>query len=304
MSNDQDQTVNRRRLLRRAGTVAAGIAGTAAVGAATAAPAQADQGQPVVQGVTNDSGGSSTTVQNAVASSAALRLANTATGTDPLGNTTAGPALRLAPAGDIISEDAEVGSVSMSQDGTIWAVTGADGDYRFRDYLRTDRNSNSLVPVVPQRVIDTRTAAGRNRIMNPSGNLDSSGRLLAGKTIQVSLEDFVFLGQAVYGNLTVTGPLQAGFVTVFPYPGAVPAASTINFQANQTLSNFFLSGITPLGDWVAIYAQRTTHVILDATAFVVASGQVNPAILPADGELAAQDPRARIARRSKPSWAK
>ncbi|MGW1452950.1 hypothetical protein ACWCO3_32595, partial [Micromonospora sp. NPDC002411] len=52
--------MNRRRLLRRAGTVAAGVAGTTVVGAAVAAPAQAAPGDPVVQGASNAAGATTT----------------------------------------------------------------------------------------------------------------------------------------------------------------------------------------------------------------------------------------------------
>ncbi|MBM0260364.1 hypothetical protein JNW89_30510, partial [Micromonospora sp. 4G55] len=266
-------------------------------------PAQAAPGEPVLQGQVNEAG-TPTTLRGGSATSAALRLENTHV-IDAEEVQLAGPALRLTPAGDIIHPEAEVGSVTMDRTGTIWAVTGEGLEGNYVDYVRTSFNSNELVPVVPQRVIDTRTAAGRARIVNAAGNLDSAGRLLGGRTVQVSLEEFVYLGQAVYGNVTVTGALAAGFLQIYPYPGQRPPAfSTINFQAAQTLSNFFLTGITPLVDHISVHAQKTTHVILDVVAFVVGPGRVNPAILPADGELAAQDPRAQLARRTKPSWAK
>ena len=52
----------------------------------------------------------------------------------------------------------------------------------------------------------------------------------------------------------MTGALQGGFVTIFPKPGPVPTAATINFQANQTLSNFFVSGATysTSGQWISV----------------------------------------------------
>ncbi|WP_346537512.1 hypothetical protein [Micromonospora sp. DPT] len=306
MSKDQDHTVGRRHLLRRAGTVAAGLAGTAAVGAAAAGPAQAAPGQPLLQGQVNEAA-TPTTVRGGSATSATLRLENP-TITDMEGVQVASPTLRLTPTGESINWKSEVGSVTMDRYGTIWAVT-SEGlppmEGNFVEYVRTNTNTNQLVPVVPQRVIDTRTAAGRARIVNPAGNLDSSGRLLRGHTIQVSLEDFVFFGEAVYGNVTVTGALAAGFLQVYPHSAQRPPAfSTINFQAGQTLSNFFLTGISPVIDYISVHAQQTTHVILDVVAFVVAAGRVNPAILPTDDQLAAEDRRTQLARRTKPSWAK
>ncbi|MEV4491230.1 hypothetical protein AB0K04_14060 [Micromonospora coxensis] len=302
MSEEQSRTVDRRRLLRRAGTVAAGLAGTAAVGSATAGPAQAAPGDPVLQGQANDAG-SATTLSASSMESATLRLVNTATA-DEYGNTMAGPALRLTPSGDIISNQAEVGSIAMDQAGTIWAVTGeaADG-FKYRDYVRTNFNSNTTVPIVPQRALDTRTSGGRARVLNPSGNFDSSGRLLAGKTIHLNLEDFVNFGDAVHGNVTVTGPLASGFLQVFPYGVPRPTSfSTINFQTNQTLSNAFLSGLGSGYDRVSIYTLKTTHVILDMVAFVISMGQVNPRFLSGAAGLTEEDRRARFAERAEPSW--
>ncbi|MGS2618472.1 hypothetical protein ACVCAH_28675 [Micromonospora sp. LZ34] len=303
MSRDQDRTLDRRLLLRRAGTVAAGLAGTAAVGATAAAPAQAAPGDPVLQGRVNEADNNPTTLRGGSATSATLRLENPHVQPDAEGVLMAGPALRLTPSGQTISELAEVGSVSMDRTGTIWAVTGEIGDFKFREYVRTNANSNVTVPVVPQRLIDTRTVAGRARIVNAAGKLDSSGRLLAGNTIHVDLRDFVHNGDAVHGNVTVTGPLAAGFVQIFPYGSPRPPAfSTINFQAGQTVSNAFLCGMGRVIEYISVHAQRTTNVIIDVVAFVVGPGQVNPAILPSDGDPAPSDQRER--RSAKPSWVK
>lgn len=306
MSTEQDRSVDRRHLLRRAGTVAAGLAGTAAVGAAAAGPAQAAPGDPVLQGQANEAV-TPTSLRGGSATSATLRLENP-TITDMEGVQVASPSLRLTPTGESINWKSEVGSVAMDRYGTIWAVTG-EGlppmEGNFVEYIKTNTNSSELKPVVPQRVIDTRTAAGRARIVNPAGNLDSAGRLMRGRTIHVNLDDFVYLGQAVYGNVTVTGALAAGFLQIFPHSAQRPPAfSTINFQAGQTLSNFFLTGISPVIDYISVHAQQTTHVILDVVAFVVGTGSVNPSILPSDDELAADDRRTQLARRAKPSWAK
>ncbi|SCE75128.1 hypothetical protein GA0074696_0624 [Micromonospora purpureochromogenes] len=306
MNKDQDSAIGRRHLLRRAGTVAAGLAGTAAVGAAAAGPAQAAPGQPVLQGQVNEAG-TPTTLRGGSATSATLRLENP-TITNMEGVEVASPALRLTPNGESINQKSEMGSIAMDRSGTIWAVTSEampSETGNFVEYIRTETNTNQLVPVVPQRVIDTRTAAGRARIVNPAGNLDSSGRLLRGRTIQVNLDEFVYSGQAVYGNVTVTGALAAGFLQVYPHSAQRPLAfSTINFQAGQTLSNFFLTGISPVIDYISVHAQQTTHVILDVVAFVVAAGRVNPAILPTDDQLATEDQRTQLAGRTKPSWAK
>jgi hypothetical protein len=117
-------------------------------------------------------------------------------------------------------------------------------------------------------VVDTRSTSLRTKIVNASGNLASNGRLLAGHSIAINLDSPVYYAEAVFGNLTVTDTAAAGFVTI--WSGAttsVPTVSTINFGAGATLSNFFSSGIsaynTTITNVLAVYAEETTHVILD-----------------------------------------
>ncbi|MDO3705562.1 hypothetical protein Q3W71_28225 [Micromonospora sp. C28SCA-DRY-2] len=310
MNDRQDRTVNRRRLLRRAGTVAAGIAGTGVVGASAAGPAQAAPGDPVLQGRDNDAVDQTTTLRSA-ATGATLRLENARTTPYPNDITLAEPALRLAPSGDTLPPTAEVGSIGMNSAGTLLAVSGRSDGFSIVDFVYTSGTASRIVPVTPQRVIDTRTPIGRARIENRTGNLDSSGRLLAGRTIHVNLGDYVFFGEGVFGNVTVTGPLAAGFLQIFPEGTPRPAEfSTINFQANQTLSNAFFSGVSNNLDLVSVYTLKTTHVIIDVVAFVISYGEVNPMFQPISGgerlsaeALAARRAeRAAAARRSRPRW--
>ncbi|WP_410809979.1 hypothetical protein [Micromonospora sp. 067-2] len=305
MSNDQDNTVDRRRLLQRAGTVAAGLAGTGVVGAAAATSAQAAPGDPVLKGADNDAGSSATTVRSS-SDAATLRLANTRVTTEPNGKVLTAPALRLAPNGNGLSSRAEVGSIGMDTAGTIWASTGRS--YQ-ADRIHTSTNSNRIVPVIPQRVVDTRTPQGRTNIVTPDGdwdtsNLDSAGRLLGGRTIDVILARYAFVSEAVFGTVTVTGSVAASFLQIFPSGIPRPAAfSTINFGSNQTLSNAFMSAVNWNTDRISIYAARTTHVIVDVVAFVIGIGEVYPPILlPQDGWPAPTGDPATGARQRRPQW--
>ncbi|MEH1055753.1 hypothetical protein V6U89_11145 [Micromonospora sp. CPCC 206171] len=311
MTDEQDaRTVDRRGLLRRAGTVAAGIAGTG-VAAAAAGPAQAAPGEAVLQGADNNAG-PATTILTSASDNATLLLANTATATALDGRVLAAPALQLQPIGDGIHDEAAPGSLSMDRRGTIWATTAQIDDFTVSDYLHSSGNSNTIVPITPQRVIDTRYSASRSRILNRSGNLDSSGRVLGGRTIQISLAHFVFFGDGLFGNLTVTDPVGAGFLTVYPTGNPRPATSTINFGYRQTLSNAYMSGIgwtETVPDVISIYALKTTHVILDVVSFVIGIGAVNPAFLPGataglttESLAAPRAKRALAASRGKPSW--
>jgi hypothetical protein len=281
MSEEQNEqhTVGRRRLLRRATTVAAGIAGAGVVGAATAAPAQAAAGDPVVQGADNDAGTGNTRLR-ASSPEATLALGNNWTTTDPdTGAVLAGPALRLNPSGDAIADSA-VGSIGMANNGDIWTITGEYNGRKLAHIVRTTMNSNTMIPLKPQRVIDTRYAASRTRILNPAGNLDSTGRVIGLKAINIDLTDYMYYADAVFGNITVV-PTGTSFASVYPYATPRPTAfSTVNFYANQIISNSFVVGVgydTNLTDGITVYANALTHVIVDITAVMVSYGSVNPA---------------------------
>ncbi|MEH1164924.1 hypothetical protein V6V47_06025 [Micromonospora sp. CPCC 205539] len=311
MTEKQDKTVDRRRLLRRAGTVAAGVAGTTVVGAAVAAPAQAAPGDPVVQGATN-AAGNSTTALTSTAASPTLRLANTSI-TNESDYALSGPALQLVPSGDFLNNDAPVGSVGVDQFGNYQVVSAQYEGQALIDYVHTTGNSNRIVPILPQRLVDTRSAAGRRLIVNPSSTtLDSSGRVRDGQTIHLDLRDWVFYGDALFGNLTVTTAVASGFVQIFPYGVPRPTEfSTINYLTNQVISNSFMSGIGYDADFISVYVARATHVIIDVVAFVVGIGSVNPEVLPfaaGAGARSAESVAARAAKRTaaakskSPKW--
>jgi hypothetical protein len=93
------------------------------------------------------------------------------------------------------------------------------------------------------------------------------------------LTDFVFGSGSVFGNVTVTGSLAAGFVVVYPSDPR-PSTSSINYVPGQTIANFSLTGMSAALS-IRIFTQSTTHVIFDVTAFAVGSTDfINPAILP------------------------
>ncbi|MGN9803311.1 hypothetical protein [Micromonospora sp. L32] len=278
--HEQD-SIGRRGLLRRASTVAAGVAGAGVVGVAGATPAQAAAGDPVVQGATNVVD-AATTLRNTGAR-ATLRLQNVRTyDSGPGGEVWAEPALQLMPSGTTLSNLAEAGSIGMDVEGNIWIVTRSGNGSNDRHVVHTTANSNRIVPLVPQRVLDTRYASSRG-LVRETGYLDASGRLLAGRSISLRLTDHLYCADAVFGTLTVVQPTLGGFAQVYPFGTTRPTDfSSINFAPNQIVSNAFVCGIGSdpearnASDLISIYTNRTTHVILDITAAVVGAGRVNP----------------------------
>jgi hypothetical protein len=68
-------------------------------------------------------------------------------------------------------------------------------------------------------------------------------------------------------NVTVTNPVAAGFLTVFPCSSGRPVASNVNYVAGQTVPNFVVSGIDEFGG-VCIETMATTDVIVDLAGYV------------------------------------
>jgi hypothetical protein len=295
-----DKPTDRRRLLRRAGTLAAGVAGAGVAGAVTATPAAAaaKNADGPATFTTHDPGGAAVTCSNTF---------------QELGGGGTGPALRLVPFGDSLYHAAPAGSLSADRFGIPWVSIAYSENNTNAHRLLTTFNSNTIVPIFPTRAVDTRTAATRTRIIDPSV-LDSAGRLPRNRTMDVDLSDLAFFPDAVLLNATVTGQTTAGYLTVFPWLGTQPGIASLNYSPNQNLTNLVFtayghdSGQSPASG-ISVFTSQLTHVILDVVGFVIGNGAVNPAVVP--GALAptggaavtdAAQRRAQAMRKSKPRW--
>jgi hypothetical protein len=273
----EEQTVERRTAMRRGAALLAGVAGLGVAAAASAQSASADPGDPVLQGADNDAAATTTT------------LASTAGGgTFALSNTGTGAPLRVAPNTTFSPDDSTAGDHRSFDTGagfvlpTYTHVTGTGAlDPATSGFVFTDIWASQPIPVIPQRALDTRTAAGRSRVTDPAGKFDSAGRLLGGRTITLSLSQYVFGFGGVLANLTVTGSLAGGYLVLYPADPR-PVSSSINFAKGQTIANFSFTGLHFTGDdTVRIFAATTTHVIFDVTGFAVGSTDfINPEIVP------------------------
>jgi hypothetical protein len=292
-SREQQPTVERRAAIRRGAALLAGVTGLGVAAAAAAPSASAAPGDPVVQGASNNAAATTTSLTSSAAG-----------GTLALSNTGTGAALRVAASTIIPAEGTAGDHRSFNPGGFVFPtfthVTGTDlNNPADTGLLFSDSWAFQPIPVVPQRALDTRSAAGRARVLDPAGKFDSAGRLLAGSTITLSLTDYVFGFGAVLGNLTVTGPLAGGFLVLYPADPR-PPASSINYVTGQTIANFSFTGLDFTGaDMVVrIFALSTTHVIFDITGFAVGSIRfLNQAILPAAAAQAS-----RINRAAAPEW--
>ena len=248
-AGDRAGTVMNRRALLRAGGVVAGIAGMAGYAAASAPEAAAAEGDPMIAGADNDAGTGVTTL-----------ISDTWLPTLILANIGTGAQFRLA----------ERGVPKFVESGDFVNVAGdlrfAHGNLPMLASVYTSCSASQLIPVQPFRLVDTRTAAGRVNIVNRTGNLDSTGRLKGGPTIEIDLGDAVFQGTAVFANLTATQSSLGGYLTLWP-SGSRPGTSSLNYAAGHTVANFCVSGLRQ--DKILLYASTTTHVVLDVVAFAV-----------------------------------
>ncbi|WP_141372665.1 hypothetical protein [Cellulomonas cellasea] len=282
MSTDDTTTqdVSRRRLLRMGGFAVAGAAAATALGSA---PASAAAGDPVLAGRATDAGTAGTRLTTA-STEPTLSLANSA-----------GAHLRLEPS-DPAGWTPQVGEIKNTAAGPLIGLD-RDGTGVEQGYLVTNLDLQDLVsylPMIyapaPKRVLDTRHAVRRVSIVAQTpGAVDSLGRLVAGGVIDVALDSATgdLDVASVFLNVTVTGPVGAGHITLFPYGVARPTTSTLNYVTNQTVAN---SAVTAVGLFegrptLRVFSPTTTHVIIDVTA-VYGSFPVTSA----DGSTTAQSP--------------
>jgi hypothetical protein len=275
---DGKLSLGRRALLTRGGIVAAGVVGAGAVATAVAGPASAATATLDLN-VANDAGTSavSTELDADNDTTPAFILSNTGTDTD----NNAGPNLQLTPntaSGSAVSASAVGGSLTTTGAGTYTGALWFTHDFGTGDIVsapvHTEATANVYAPLAtPARVLDTRSASTRTNIVNPSGNLNSSGQLEAGKTIYINLDSEVYFAENVFANATVTDTEAAGFLTIWSGAGTRPITSSINYVKAETLSNFVVSGVaeysTTITNVIAIYTTETTHVILDVFGFTM-----------------------------------
>lgn len=117
-----------------------------------------------------------------------------------------------------------------------------------------------FTPLSPARILDTRSGnGGRSTALGPRTTYD----------VQVTGRGGVPGSgvSSVVVNVTVTGPTEASFVSVFPAGGTQPATSTVNVTPNRTVPNLAIAKIGA-GGKVSVYNDSgNAHVILDVVGW-------------------------------------
>lgn len=130
-------------------------------------------------------------------------------------------------------------------------------------------HSGLLRPLVPTRLLDTRTSTGGHR-GSFSGNETFNLQVLGQGGVPSSGVS------AVIVNLAVTDPTTSSFLTAFPAGSTVPEASNLNFTAGQTVPNRAIVKVGS-GGRIALYNHSgSTDVVVDVNGYMTdatASGQ-------------------------------
>ena len=67
-------------------------------------------------------------------------------------------------------------------------------------------------------------------------------------------------------NVTVTGALGGGFITVWPCGSPRPLSSNVNYAPGVTTANLVMPGVGT-GGQVCFYSLAETHLVVDVTGF-------------------------------------
>ncbi len=125
--------------------------------------------------------------------------------------------------------------------------------------------SGLFVPVIPERVLDTRPGSAVNYNSERLNGIDRS-KPEAGEEVSVDFDGLPWSGVgAVVLNITATESSAAGFVQGGAYGSLVPGASSnLNLErAGQTIPN---AAILP-GAQIVIYTQTGTNLVADISGF-------------------------------------
>ena len=128
--------------------------------------------------------------------------------------------------------------------------------------FRLDVRPRPIVPLVPARLLETRSGPG---LITTDHQYEGIGALTADTTLALPVTGrggVAADATSVLLNVTVTNPVAAGFITVYPCGEARPLASSVNFVAGATVPNLVIAKVGA-GGQVCFYTMTTTDLIVD-----------------------------------------
>ena len=118
--------------------------------------------------------------------------------------------------------------------------------------------ASSYVPVVPQRVLETRTSAGQ---IGYAASMPIAGQTTEVRVTGVGTANLPADAGAAFLNVSVVNASDNGFVTVFPCGTARPLAANLNLTG-EIKTNLVAADIGD-GGRVCIYTSQPTDLVVD-----------------------------------------
>jgi hypothetical protein len=151
----------------------------------------------------------------------------------------------------------------VSSDGDICLFSSA-GAFLLADINGWFATGTGLETLMPARLFDTRPEQTQGAMVV---NQQSYGDL------QVHITGIAGVPKtgvaAVSLNVTVVGPSEAGFVTVYPC-GQRPLTSNLNYTAGQTVPNAVITPVSADGN-ICLYSSATAFLLADINGWFAAS---------------------------------
>jgi hypothetical protein len=125
---------------------------------------------------------------------------------------------------------------------------------------------SSFIPIGPLRLLESRVDVGGGTVdsgFNGIGILPADSVLELGIIGRANMPSWA---RSVVLNVTVTGALGSGYLTVYPCGESRPTSSNLNYEAGTTRAVAATARVGTNGA-VCIYTQTPTHVVVDLTGF-------------------------------------
>ncbi|MCA1711296.1 MAG: carboxypeptidase regulatory-like domain-containing protein [Actinobacteria bacterium] len=134
---------------------------------------------------------------------------------------------------------------------------------------------SEYVPVLPERLLDTRPGTGQIGYTGDKPAPEATVRLkVTGRGTSALPAD----ASSVVLNVTGTEATASGFVTVWPCGSPMPNASNLNLVSGGTRPNLVVTKVGTNGE-VCLFTRRGTHLLADVTGYFPATTDyvsVNP----------------------------
>lgn len=125
--------------------------------------------------------------------------------------------------------------------------------------------SGDYSPLTPARLLETRSTTSPT----VDGQFWKVGRLAAGSTLRLAVAGrggIPSTALAAVLNVTATGSLERGFITVYPCGTTRPTASSLNYSGGTTVANAVIAKIGTLGE-ICVYTKSATDLVIDASGY-------------------------------------